>query len=285
MILVTTPLQLASTLPVIPRLQIDAMPTILRRWTLGLLLLSLGVLDGAKALGAQVVLPDTVFARSDTSSTGVIRGTVHTLDGQPVANAQVSIGELANVRTNEFGAFFLLRVPRGTYAVAVRTFATPPATATVRIGGGDTVQLTIRLPEKLTEIEAVRAIGRRRAAGQGLGALEDFFRRRERGFGKFFTRDQIDQVVTFDQLLVSNIAGIRVRRNMFNDVTIDFGRCPPPYRNVVYFVDGMQTMDQEVFTWLRPTDIEAMEVYRGPAELPAEARGIACAAVYLWMRR
>jgi hypothetical protein len=31
--------------------------------------------------------------------------------------------------------------------------------------------------------------------------------------------------------------------------------------------------------------IEAMEVYRGSAELPPEARGITCAAVYFWLRR
>jgi hypothetical protein len=35
---------------------------------------------------------------------------------------------------------------------------------------------------------------------------------------------------------------------------------------------------------LHLSDIEAIEVYRGVAELPLEAMGNACAAIFVWMR-
>lgn len=252
------------------------------RWAV----LAIAVACAPGALSAQVVIPDTVFARAERP-TGTIRGIVQTSDGKPVADAQVTIGELATVRSNGAGSFFLLQVPRGTYTITVRTFGGPPQSDTVAIAGGDTASVTIRLREKLTELETVRAIGQRLIEGPGYSALEDFYRRRQRGFGKFFTREQLERVLTFEQLIRSNMAGVRFNRDMYGNVSIDFARCPPIFgiQPVVYYVDGMQTMAGDLFSWFNPNDIEAMEIYRGSSELPPEARGIACAAVFFWMRR
>lgn len=40
---------------------------------------------------------------------------------------------------------------------------------------------------------------------------------------------------------------MRIRRNMFEDVTIDFGRCPKEFvvKPVVFFVDGVEVLDSE----------------------------------------
>lgn len=219
--------------------------------------------------------------------TGTIRGTVQTSDGKPVADAQVVIGDHGIVRTNNAGAFFMLRVPRGKHSLSVRTFAAPPVTQVVSVAGGDTINVAVRLRQKLTELETVRTVGQRLVDGPGFGALEDFYRRRQRGFGKFFDRAQLEQSVTFQQLVSSNMAGVRFREDMWGNLMVQFVRCPPVAGRppVVFFVDGMKTSAQEVFSWFRPNDLEAMEIYRGPVELPIEARGDACAAVYFWTRR
>ncbi len=147
----------------------------MRHWAL--LTLAVALASSATALRAQVLIPDTVFARAERP-TGTIRGTVQTSDGKPVVDAQVIVGGLASVRANNAGSFFLLRVPRGSHTITVRTFAAPPLSATVAIAGGDTATVAIRLLEKLTELETVRAIGQRLIEAPGCGALEDFYRRR-----------------------------------------------------------------------------------------------------------
>ena len=185
--------------------------------------LAVALTCSATALRAQVVITDTVFVRAQ-APTGTIRGTVQTSDGKPVVDAQATIGDLASVRTNSAGSFFLLRVPRGTHTITVRTFAAPPATDTVAVAGGDTVAVAIRLLEKLTELETVRAIGQRLMQGPGYGALEDFYRRRQPIFG---------------------------------------------IRPVVYYVDGMQTMADDMFSWFNPNDIEAMEISSRLLRTPA----------------
>jgi hypothetical protein len=56
------------------------------------------------------------------------------------------------------------------------------------------------------------------------------------------------------------------------------------------FVNGLEVGSgnietaMEVLDDLTTLDVEAMEVYRGPSQLPQEAMGNACAAVFIWTR-
>ena len=51
------------------------------------------------------------------------------------------------------------------------------------------------------------------------------------------------------------------------------------------FVDGMKVTEPFVtLASLNANDVEAIEVYRGTAELPAEAAGNGCAAIMVWTR-
>lgn len=54
------------------------------------------------------------------------------------------------------------------------------------------------------------------------------------------------------------------------------------------YVDGMRTNDElvpETLKEMSSSDVEALEVYKGPSELPMEALGDACSAIYIWTRR
>ncbi len=55
-------------------------------------------------------------------------------------------------------------------------------------------------------------------------------------------------------------------------------------QRLAYFLDGLRTTG-DLLTVFRPQNIEAIEIYRGPSELPPEAMGNACAAVFIWTRR
>lgn len=51
------------------------------------------------------------------------------------------------------------------------------------------------------------------------------------------------------------------------------------------FLNGTRIQDVPTeLGLLRLSDIEAVEVYRGPTELPAEAVGNGCAAIFVWTR-
>jgi hypothetical protein len=67
--------------------------------------------------------------------------------------------------------------------------------------------------------------------------FDEFYRRRARGVGRFFTREDIE------------------------------GRAK-----------------SEAFYLLHVNDVEAMEVYTSPSQLPQEAMGNSCAAIFIWTR-
>lgn len=54
---------------------------------------------------------------------------------------------------------------------------------------------------------------------------------------------------------------------------------------VQVFIDGVRVTEPFVALGsLTTNDIEAMEVYRGVSELPMEAAGDGCAAIFIWTR-
>jgi len=151
---------------------------------------------------------------------------------------------------------------------------------------------------------------------------DEFYRRRDQGLGSFLTREDIDRasaVRTFE--LLRGLPGIRVRWNPpgVPGTEVRFARCaefPPkisvwidgqrqPFtpRGVANNVGGIpqarlsgaepesQATRSEVWrSWLElldrvtPRDVEAMEVFRGPGQIPTEFADDSCAAVVIWTR-
>jgi hypothetical protein len=125
--------------------------------------------------------------------------------------------------------------------------------------------------------------------------MQTFYERRALGRGRFFDRDEIDASgrTTLADLL-RTVSGARVARRIDGAVDVVFGRClgqgiPSPMRqqpiSTQLFING--TIIQDVATeigLLRLSDIEAVEIFRGPSELPAEAVGNGCAAIFVWTR-
>jgi hypothetical protein len=111
--------------------------------------------------------------------------------------------------------------------------------------------------------------------------LQDFFDRARRGVGAFFTLQDIERAGSLEVLLAT-VPGARIQRSMFGDVAVTMGRCGAS--GVRYYLDGVVTT-AGAFANVHPRDVAAMEVYRGPSQLPPEAVGNGCAAIYIWTRR
>jgi outer membrane cobalamin receptor len=114
--------------------------------------------------------------------------------------------------------------------------------------------------------------------------------------GRFFNREDI-RVSGRTSLadLLRTIPGAAVTHRSDGGVQVLFARCRgkmPPRANgsqvetgTQLFINGMKVQDAAAeVRALRLSDIEAIEVYRAPSELPADARGDGCAAIFVRTR-
>ena len=134
--------------------------------------------------------------------------------------------------------------------------------------------------------------------------FDEFIRRRELGAGHFMTRDQIEvRNARVSRDLLAGIPGISVRQDGDSSI-IQSTRCsgktipgldtgtlvggspsaPDNKLQPMLFVDGHRMSDLHVMDDIQPGEIEAIEVYQGASELPVEAKGDACFAIYIWLK-
>jgi hypothetical protein len=132
-----------------------------------------------------------------------------------------------------------------------------------------------------------------------------FLERKAQGNGFFMTRAQIEShVTTRIESLFSNIPGIKVRQSgtaytiqsqrcgasTVRSSTIRLSKSNAPgdasedNLGPLLYVDGQLLGGTSDLAMFRSGDIEAIEVYQGATQVPAEARGRACFAIFLWTR-
>jgi hypothetical protein len=126
--------------------------------------------------------------------------------------------------------------------------------------------------------------------------MTGFNERRREGFGTFFTRDDLKQLHTTTRVreLLTTVAGVRIsEREGFGDyLELTRQSCPPKI-----LVDGqvwvrppLEDVDADPmkeFLDMRAGDIEAIELYKGAAQIPALFGGTdaMCGVVAVWLRR
>jgi hypothetical protein len=134
-----------------------------------------------------------------------------------------------------------------------------------------------------TALPSVTAMARHDSISRHV--LAEFWARKARGFGKYITRDDIEQRggMHFTDLLrsipsvqIQHVRGrpeLRFRGSVIRD-------CPPQY-----WVDGIPLVrgSADEFT---PDNVEAIEVYAGPATTPPQytTRNLTCGTIIIWSR-
>ena len=254
--------------------------------------------------------------RARGTASGVLSGRVTQAgDTLGVAGAQIELLGTSVLHWADNDGRFRFQVPPGYYDVRVRMLGYQPWKARMEFADGRSDDRTIplkRLPNVLTE---VRIEGR---PVKVPARFEDVYRRGALGFGKFFTREDIERLHPFDvQALLQTIPGILVddRGVRFQRCTSDLsglspatgGGAPLPAKVKVY-IDGLQvskesqsqTLDTRLgaptsgatneddvdhtLRSIRPTAIQAMEVYRGVGQIPGEFLSDACAVIAIWTK-
>jgi len=261
----------------------------------------------APPLGAQAVRGRLIEAESDN----------------PVPAAQVALlsaaGNAVAVAQSDGTGRFSLRAPRsGSYRLQIRRLGYQPRWVQVEVGG-DGLEVDVRLAPIPVTLDPVVI-----EADLNLRYLErvGFYHRQYSDFGHFITRDEIEarRAARVTDVL-STVAGVRLVPDgtrlgrmllQFRSALTTFGGlCEPRV-----FVDGLvaikgdakpvvmtpgggiiDELNQEdprspepaVDDVVDPRDIEAIEVYRSGAQVPAQFGGMGpftrCGVVVVWTRR
>ena len=240
---------------------------------------ALVVLLVAAPAGAQQPAPT-----SGGLQTGGVSGLVVDSLDVPLAGAQVSIlGLFGRGTTGSDGSFRLVSLPLGKRTLLVRRLGFRPESVAVTVDPGATVDVTVRLHVVPQQVAAVVVEADRSGFS---GRMRSFNERRSRGVGRFFTADDIDrrkpQVVSD---LLRTLPGVRISSDGRQSVvTFRSQSCTP-----LIWLDGMPAsagyLDPDLF---EPGSLAGIEVYSGPATVPAELMWVngagMCGVIALWTR-
>jgi hypothetical protein len=214
----------------------------------------------------------------DAQRLGAINGIVLTAANRSgIAGARVTlVGTPFVVNTNARGEFSFNGLTPGKYIIQASAIGFARLSSPIEVKPLETLEVEFEAdPEsfRLPDLEV--------AEKPNLPA--DFLRRSQEGGGRYFHRAEIEKrdPRTVGDLL-RGVAGMRIdcRGAVCRAV---FARSP---RNCqpAYYMDGIP-VDATV-VWLQPPrDLDGVEVYSGPAEMPPELNRYSnCGAIVLWTR-
>jgi hypothetical protein len=166
----------------------------------------------------------------------------------------------------------------------------------------------VRLAPEAVPIEPITVVGRSKASLREI-ALRGYYDRRDSGnrigMGRFLDRGEIERRGTKLSDVLRQVPGLRILYNACRNPVIVVASNPTgtnrlsgPTRDscnpqsvcaVSLYLDGMLLQDDGRVSvdQVVPLDwVEAVEIYRRPAELPAEFLGSgACGVAAIWTRR
>ena len=247
-----------------------------------------------------MILPAIASAQTEVST---VSGRVASPQGAPVAGAEVTVGGSRRAVADSGGRFVLDNVPRGSARVQARAIGFTPVDTMIMVAPGQGITLVMSPNvQVLTPVvtEAVLPYGKP-LRYQHTGRFDDFYERRARRPGTFFTRDDIERggrnsVFELMSSVPGMIAGtrpggvpyIRVSRCVGNSIRVTDRE--NAYKWLAVYINGQRIRAGsgaeilEMLSQLRTEEVETVEVYRGTTQLPMEAVGDACAAVFITTR-
>jgi carboxypeptidase family protein/TonB-dependent receptor-like protein len=203
---------------------------------------------------------------------------------RPIPGANVTVvGAASTTTTDSGGAYTLRNLPSGTQTLVVRKlgFALASAPVDLTARAPRTINLTMQVAPPQLAAVTVRA-----AAQTGLQKV-GFEQRKKMGLGHFMTRSEIEEKLPqYMTDIFTTMPGLHVDYSSGQPVLTGSrgagGTC------VNYYVDGVSYTEQtpgDFNDFMRPEEVEAVEVYNGP-ETPAEYQkaGTSCATVVVWTK-
>lgn len=134
------------------------------------------------------MLPRILFfglAASPVAAQSVLRGIVLTEGGDPIRDAQVTIGKLQlQTAVGHVGDFSFTTIPSGKFSVLARAIGFEPMVREFRFSGRDTILAEFRLKASAQRLDSLVVRGTETTVSPGMRAFEE---RRAAGLGRFLT--------------------------------------------------------------------------------------------------
>ena len=225
---------------------------------------------------------------------GRLLGTVtDALSDAPVSAAAVSLrGRPQEVQTNRQGGFILSDVPVGVYELSVRHLGYAPLRHMVNVARGATTDIQIGLVPAPLEMEPLVATAVRLRRLE----IKGFYERKRwgelLGLGAFYTEADIDRRnpllisdMVMEEASIQRYCRVSSRSCRLYTTRLATGAVPRCHMQV--YLDGVHISGfGEADAWVSPVEIGGVEVYKGPASLPAEFGGpnSRCGVVAIWTK-
>lgn len=239
---------------------------------------------GAAGLGALLVFPLGAQSGqpSTPAATASLRGSVRDSAGVPIPFAYVSVADIRGIADSS-GRFQLVNLVPGATSVLVRRLGFTPRRVAILLAEGRADSLHLVLTSIPFELEGIRT------EAATFGRMADFERHRVNGQGIYLDREELEKRRTPSlSEVLRRMPGVRVATDRSGRTLVRMGRaswgrdCPPEF-----WIDGVRAQFLGVDD-VPVSDIEALEVYRGPSGLPPEFNArftnAECGAVIIWTR-
>ena len=205
-----------------------------------------------------------------------------------IANAEIiHLTNGRSVTTDSVGRYLFADVPAGIARFLVRVRGFPATSVTVALARGDSLARVIVLDSSLAARAAAQAIPALAvvAPREPLPRYVDFERRRLTGRGQYVTRQDIEKASYATlQDAMRGLRGINTEcGGGGSGCSIRMVRAPMRCRPE-YIIDERVDNDFGPGTAIR--DIEGIEVYTGPSDVPGEfaGRNAGCGVIVVWTR-
>ena len=261
-----------------------------------------------RGMHAVTVCLALITVRAQAGAQARVEGRIVMLDGSAVVGAEIMVGgTLLATRSDSAGRFSLEDIPFGPIRFQARALGFAPLDTTVTLPPAQASTVTLRMTQNVQLLapvvtEAALPYGKPERY-RHTGKFDDFYERRARRPGTFFTREDIENSGRNTVMELMSVApGVRVSFHG-NRESIRIPRCVgssiymsqkpdsterglPPTRWLAVYVDGQRMGSDPInaLSQLKVEDVETVEFYRGPSQLPMEAVGDACAAIFITTR-
>lgn len=246
----------------------------------------------ALAFVSCITLVPAAAAAQQRDTTGAIQVVVHAEEGGgPVAGANVELMGLGRAQNADSAGVVRFRnLPPGPLLVQIRKLGFAAERFPVTVARGDTLVVEVDLQTEAVRLASVTATARYSSALRNTG----FFERQAAGIGAYATRAQWEHRGHLEiSDVVRRMRGIRVARTGDGRTLLlpsrplaSLGGCA----SAQVYVDGVQLAfdprHDDINNMVSLPEVEAVEVYAGGAEVPAQYNmtGSSCAVVLIWRR-
>ena len=255
------------------------------------------------------------FAEAQNPSAGTagaVAGHVTTdVGGTPVSGAVITvIGLSLSARTDSLGRYFLRAVPAGQQTIRIQQIGFREIKQSLTIAAGIVTAADFLLTRPVTKLDTQRVKGdnwmHKPLRLANTTKYDDFYARKVISAGGVqLTHEELEKRVNARlEEAFSSIPGVHLARRG-SRYMISLPNCPEA-RMAVY-VDGHKEYPMgevkapylvmpgqylpapdggpmEILQQFDLNTVEAIEIYKSVSGMPAEARGDACAALYIWTR-